>query len=46
MEHRLERIEAADVELELTEPSLFLGYGPGSAERFAALISERLRRTN
>ena len=34
------------IELELTEPSLFLGYGPGSAERFAALISERLSRTN
>ena len=34
------------IELELTEPSLFLTYGPGSAERFAALISERLRRTN
>ena len=38
--------EPVVIELELTEPSLFLGYGPGSAERFAALISERLRRTN
>jgi glutathione synthase/RimK-type ligase-like ATP-grasp enzyme len=31
------------VELELTEPSLFLEYGPGAAERFAAAIAARLR---
>jgi len=38
--------EPVVIEVELTEPSLFLGYGPGSAERLAALISERLGRTN
>lgn len=31
------------LELELTEPSLFLSYAPGSAERFAAALLERLR---
>jgi hypothetical protein len=30
------------VELELTEPSLFLQYGPDSAERFAAAIAARV----
>jgi hypothetical protein len=29
------------VELELVEPSLFLSYGPGAAERFAATIAAR-----
>jgi hypothetical protein len=29
------------VELELTEPSLFLGYAPGAADRFAAVIAAR-----
>jgi hypothetical protein len=31
------------VELELTEPSLFLGYSPGAAERLAAAILSQLR---
>ena len=31
------------VELELTEPSLFLGYADGAAERFAGAIAARLR---
>jgi hypothetical protein len=30
------------IELELTEPSLFLEYGPGAPERFAAAIAARL----
>jgi O-ureido-D-serine cyclo-ligase len=30
------------LELELTEPSLFHAYAPGSAERFAAAIAKRL----
>jgi len=34
------------IELELTEPSLYFGYGPGSADRFAAVIAERAGRTN
>jgi hypothetical protein len=31
------------IELELTEPSLFFGHGPGSAARFAAAISKLIR---
>jgi len=31
------------LELELVEPSLFLGEWPGAAERFAAAIAERCR---
>jgi glutathione synthase/RimK-type ligase-like ATP-grasp enzyme len=32
------------LELELTEPSMFLGYATGAAERFAAAIRERAAR--
>ena len=32
------------VELELTEPSLFLGYGEGAADRFAAAIAAEAAR--
>ncbi|MGA2925775.1 MAG: hypothetical protein ABSG43_07230 [Solirubrobacteraceae bacterium] len=32
------------LELELTEPSLFLSYGPGAAQRLAARVLERLER--
>jgi glutathione synthase/RimK-type ligase-like ATP-grasp enzyme len=31
------------IELELTEPNLFLGHDPGAAERFARAIERRLR---
>ena len=31
------------LELELTEPSVFLGHAPGSAERFARAILARVR---
>jgi glutathione synthase/RimK-type ligase-like ATP-grasp enzyme len=31
------------LELELTEPSVFLPYGPGAADRFVAALSSRLR---
>jgi hypothetical protein len=30
------------IELELTEPSLFLGFGPGSADLFAVAVARRL----
>jgi glutathione synthase/RimK-type ligase-like ATP-grasp enzyme len=30
------------LELELTEPSLFLAYGPGAADRFVAVLAEML----
>jgi O-ureido-D-serine cyclo-ligase len=33
------------LELELTEPSLFLSHAPGSAERFAAALLSRLGTT-
>jgi hypothetical protein len=33
------------VELELTEPSLFLGYADGAADRLAAAITRHLRRS-
>ncbi len=44
---RVDLIPAADgtptlVELELTEPSLFLAHGPGAPDRFAAAIAARL----
>jgi hypothetical protein len=32
------------VELEVTEPSLFLGYGEGAADRFAAAIAAEAAR--
>jgi len=31
------------MELELIEPNLFFGFAPGSAERFAAALAERIR---
>lgn len=31
------------LELELAEPSLFFAYGPGSAQRLAAIVDQRLR---
>jgi glutathione synthase/RimK-type ligase-like ATP-grasp enzyme len=45
---RVDLIPAADgtptlVELELTEPSLFLGHDPGAVDRFADAIAARLR---
>lgn len=45
---RVDLIPSADgtptlVELELTEPSLFLGHGPGAADRFADAIAARVR---
>jgi hypothetical protein len=30
------------VELEFTEPSLFFGYAPGAADRFADAVAARL----
>lgn len=45
---RIDLLPAPDgpvvVELELVEPSLFLGYSDGAADRFADAISARLRR--
>lgn len=42
---RVDLLPSADgpvvVELELTEPTLYLGYAPGSADRFAAAIAAR-----
>jgi glutathione synthase/RimK-type ligase-like ATP-grasp enzyme len=42
---RVDLLPGADgpvlVELELAEPSLFLGYAPGAVERFAAVIAAR-----
>lgn len=32
------------LELELTEPSLFLAHAPGAAERFAAVVLQKLQR--
>jgi glutathione synthase/RimK-type ligase-like ATP-grasp enzyme len=44
---RVDLLPGADgpvlVELELTEPSLFLGYADGAADRFATAIARRLR---
>ncbi len=43
---RVDLLPSADgpqlLELELTEPSVFLAYGPGSADRLAAVLAERL----
>ena len=39
---RVDLLGGAVLELELTEPSLYLGYGEGSADRFARAISARL----
>ncbi len=40
---RVDLLGGAVLELELTEPSLYLEYGAGSADRFARAISVRLR---
>lgn len=43
---RVDLLPSADgpllLELELTEPSLFLAYGPGAADRFAAVLQRSL----
>jgi glutathione synthase/RimK-type ligase-like ATP-grasp enzyme len=39
---RVDVAEGMVIELELAEPSLYLAFGEGSAERFAAAISRRL----
>jgi len=45
---RVDLLPSADgpvlVELELTEPSLFLGHGEGAADRFAAAIAAEAAR--
>jgi glutathione synthase/RimK-type ligase-like ATP-grasp enzyme len=40
---RVDLVEGAVLELEVTEPSLYLGFGDGAAARLAAAISQRLR---
>ena len=44
---RVDLLPSADgpqlLELELTEPSVFLPYGPGAADRFVAALGNRLR---
>jgi glutathione synthase/RimK-type ligase-like ATP-grasp enzyme len=40
---RVDLLGDAVLELEIAEPSLYLAYGEGAAERFAAAISHRLR---
>ena len=40
---RVDLMGSAVLELEISEPSLYLGYGEGAAARFAAAISQRLR---
>jgi glutathione synthase/RimK-type ligase-like ATP-grasp enzyme len=40
---RVDVAEGSVIEVELAEPSLFLAFGEGAAERFAAAISHRLR---
>jgi glutathione synthase/RimK-type ligase-like ATP-grasp enzyme len=40
---RVDLLGDAVLELEVAEPSLYLGFGPGAAARFAAAISQRLR---
>lgn len=40
---RVDVAEGMVIELELAEPSLYLAFGEGAAERFAAAISHRLR---
>ncbi len=39
---RVDLLGGSVLELEITEPSLYLGYDPGAAARFAAAISQRL----
>jgi glutathione synthase/RimK-type ligase-like ATP-grasp enzyme len=40
---RVDLLGGLVLELEISEPSLYLGYGAGAAARFAAAISQRLR---
>ena len=40
---RVDLLGDAVLELEVAEPSLYLGFGPGAVARFAAAISQRLR---
>jgi glutathione synthase/RimK-type ligase-like ATP-grasp enzyme len=40
---RVDVAEGMVIELELAEPSLYLAFGEGAAERFAAAINQRLR---
>jgi glutathione synthase/RimK-type ligase-like ATP-grasp enzyme len=40
---RVDLVDGALLELELAEPSLYLGFGDGAAARLAAAISQRLR---
>ena len=40
---RVDLLGGSVLELEISEPSLYLGYGAGAAARFAAAISQRLR---
>jgi glutathione synthase/RimK-type ligase-like ATP-grasp enzyme len=40
---RVDLVDGAVLELEATEPSLYLGFGTGAAARLAAAISHRLR---
>jgi glutathione synthase/RimK-type ligase-like ATP-grasp enzyme len=40
---RVDLVDGAVLELELAEPSLYLGFGEGAAARLAAAISRRLR---
>ena len=37
-------LDASLLELELTEPSVFLPYGEGAAARFADVLAARLRK--
>jgi glutathione synthase/RimK-type ligase-like ATP-grasp enzyme len=40
---RVDLVDGAVLELEIAEPSLYLGFGDGAAARLAAAISQRLR---
>jgi glutathione synthase/RimK-type ligase-like ATP-grasp enzyme len=40
---RVDLVDGAVLELEVSEPSLYLAFGEGAAARFAAAISQRLR---
>ena len=40
---RVDLMGGAVLELEASEPSLYLAYGVGASARFAAAISQRLR---
>ncbi len=40
---RVDLLGDAVLEVEVAEPSLYLGFGEGAAARFAAAISQRLR---